>query len=70
MWNNQHTLTNISTQTLDKENDMENIAQKLRKAYDLIANADTTDIDAFYLAVEEAHGYLAEALDMAEQGGE
>jgi hypothetical protein len=45
---------------------MENIAQKLRKAYDLLLNADTTDIDAYYLAVEEAQGYIAEALDIAD----
>jgi hypothetical protein len=45
---------------------MENIAQKLRKAYDLLLNADTTDIDAYYLAVEEAQGYIAEALDLAD----
>jgi hypothetical protein len=45
---------------------MENIAQKLRKAYDLLLNADTTDIDAYYLAVEEAHGFIAEALDMVD----
>jgi hypothetical protein len=49
---------------------MENIAQKLRKAYDLLLNADTSDIDAFYLAVEEAQGYIAEALDLADEGGE
>jgi hypothetical protein len=48
---------------------MENIAQKLRKAYDLLLNADTTDIDAYYLAVEEAQGYIAEALDLADEGG-
>ena len=46
---------------------IETIAQNLRRAYDLIANADTTDIDAYYLAVEEAHGYIAEALDMADE---
>ena len=45
---------------------MENIAQKLRKAYDLLLNADTTDIDAYYLAVEEAQGYIAEALDIVD----
>ena len=49
---------------------MENIAQKLRKAYDLIVTADNTDIDAYYLAVEEALGYLADALDLADEGGE
>ena len=43
---------------------MENIAQKLRKAYDLIATANTNDIDAYYLAVEEALGYIADALDL------
>ena len=51
---------------------METLAQKLRKAYDLIADADRNDFDAFYLSVEEAHGYIAEALDMVDnnQGGE
>ena len=47
---------------------METVAQKLRIAYDLIVNADTTDIDAYYLAVEEALGYIAEALDLADEG--
>jgi hypothetical protein len=47
---------------------MENIAQKLRMAYDLILNADKTDIDAFYLSVEEAQGFVAEALDLADGG--
>ena len=46
---------------------MENIAQLLRQAYTLIQEADTTDIDAFYLAVEEAQGFLAEALDLVEE---
>ena len=45
---------------------MENIAQKLRKAYDLIATANTNDIDAYMLAVEEAHGFIAEALDICD----
>lgn len=43
---------------------METVAQKLRKAYELIANANTTDIDAYYLSVEEAQGFIAEALDI------
>jgi hypothetical protein len=47
---------------------METIAQKLRKANDLLTNADRTDFDAFYLSVEEAHGYIAEALDLADGG--
>ena len=47
---------------------METLAHKLRMAYDLILDADTTDIDAFYLKVEEAHGYIAEALDMVDEG--
>lgn len=42
----------------------ETIAKNLRKAYDLILNADKNDFDAFYLSVEEAHGYIAETLDM------
>ena len=45
---------------------MEHIAQKLRKAYDLIAHADTTEISAYMLAVDEAQGYIAEALDLVE----
>lgn len=49
---------------------METIAQKLRRAYDLIATADSTDTDAYYLAVEEALGYIADALDMVDEGGE
>lgn len=44
------------------------LAQKLRKAYTLIAEADTTDIDAYCLAVEEAHGFIAEALDIVDGG--
>jgi hypothetical protein len=45
------------------------IAQGLREAYyeGLIEEADKTDIDAFYLAVEEAQGFIAEALDLAEE---
>lgn len=45
---------------------MEEIAKLLREAYTLIQEADTTDIDAFYLAVEEAQGFIAEALDIAD----
>ena len=45
---------------------MEGIAKLLREAYKLIQEADTTDIDAFYLAVEEAQGFIAEALDIAD----
>ena len=44
------------------------IAQKLRRANDLIINADTTDIDAYYLAVQEAQGFIAEALEIADKG--
>jgi len=47
-----------------KENSMEDISKLLREAYKLIQEADTTDIDAFYLSVEEAQGYIAEALDL------
>lgn len=50
-----------------KENSMEDIAKLLREAYKLIQEADTTDIDAFYLAVEEAQGYIAEALDLVDE---
>lgn len=42
---------------------MNRIKNNLQAAYDLITNADTSEIDAFYLAVEEATGFLAEALD-------
>lgn len=45
---------------------MNQIEQALRAAYKLIQEADKTDIDAFYLAVEEAQGFIAEALDLAE----
>lgn len=46
---------------------MEQIAKLLRQAYNRIQEADTSDIDAFYWAVEEAQGFIAEALDLAEQ---
>jgi len=46
----------------------EEIAKLLRQAYNLILNADKTDIDAFYLSVEEAQGFVAEALDLADGG--
>jgi hypothetical protein len=45
---------------------MNDIASLLRQAYNLIAEADTTSIDAYYLAVEEAQGFIAEALDIAD----
>lgn len=45
---------------------MNQIEQALRAAYKLIQEADKTDIDSFYLAVEEAQGFIAEALDLAE----
>jgi hypothetical protein len=47
---------------------MEHIAQKLRKAYTLLrdANANTTDIEGYYLTVDEALGYVAESLDLVE----
>ena len=45
---------------------MEQIAKLLRQAYNTIREADTSDIDAFYLAVEEAQGFIAEALDKAD----
>jgi hypothetical protein len=44
----------------------EQIAKLLRQANDLLTNADRTDFDAFYLSVEEAHGFVAEALDIAD----
>ena len=46
---------------------MEQIAGLLRQAYNLILEANTADIDAFYLAVEEAQGFLAEALDLVDE---
>ena len=46
---------------------MEQIAKLLREAYKIIQEADTTSIDAYYLAVEEAQGFIAEALDLAEE---
>lgn len=55
-----------TTKPIKKGYTMEQIAQMLRKAYTLIQDADTTDIDAFYLAVEEAQGYIAEALDLTD----
>jgi hypothetical protein len=45
---------------------MEQIAKLLRQAYKLVQEADTTSIDAYYLAVEEAQGFIAEALDLAD----
>jgi hypothetical protein len=45
---------------------MEEIAKLLREAYTLIQEADTTDIDAFYLSVEQAQGFIAEALDIVD----
>jgi hypothetical protein len=48
-------------------NKLDEIEQKLQRAYDIISKADTTEIDAFYLAVEEAQGYIAESLDMLKE---
>jgi hypothetical protein len=45
---------------------MNNLASLLRQAYELLRDADTTSIDAYYLAVEEAQGFIAEALDIAD----
>lgn len=45
---------------------MNNLSNLLRQAYELIRDADTTDIDAYYLAVEEAQGFIAEALDLSD----
>ena len=56
-----------TTQTNERKVTMENIAKLLRQAYTLIQEADTTDIDAFYLAVEEAQGFIAEALDLVDE---
>lgn len=60
-------ITYVNGTNKRKENSMEDIAKLLREAYKLIQEADTTDIDAFYLAVEEAQGYLAEALDLVDE---
>lgn len=46
------------------KNRLDEIEYKLQTAYNLISKADTTEIDAFYLAVEEAQGYIAESLDI------
>lgn len=46
---------------------MNEIAKLLREAYVLLRDADTTDIDAYYLSVEEAQGFIAEALDKVEE---
>lgn len=46
---------------------MEQIAKLLRQAYNILQEADTSNIDAFYLAVEEAQGFIAEALDLADE---
>jgi len=45
---------------------MNELSSLLRQAYELIRDADTTDIDAYYLAVEEAQGFIAEALDLSD----
>lgn len=42
------------------------IADCLRKSYECIQKADTSNIDAYYLAIQEAQGYIAEALDIAD----
>lgn len=49
--------------------DINEIENKIQEAYKLIREADTTDIDAFYLAVEEAQGFIAESLDMLKGQG-
>ena len=46
---------------------MKDIAKLLRQAYKLIQEADTSDIGTYYLAVEEAQGFIAEALDLVEE---
>ena len=46
---------------------MKEIAKLLREAYKAIQEADTSSIDAYYLAVAEAQGFIAEALDLAEE---
>ena len=60
--------TSLTTHTMRRNKMNEEIAKLLRQAYNLILNADKTDIDAFYLSVEEAQGFVAEALDLADGG--
>jgi hypothetical protein len=45
---------------------IEQLAKLLRQAYNAIGDADTSDIHSYYLAVEEAQGFIAEALDIAD----
>lgn len=50
-------------------NQMETIAQALREAYKLLRQAQTEnnqDITEFFFAVEEATGFVAEALDLVD----
>ena len=50
---------------------MEQIAQLLREAYAILSNAQTADnfdIDEMASAIEEASGFVAEALDLADTG--
>ena len=48
---------------------MEKIAQALREAYRILSEAqvsDSQDLDEAYLAIEEANGFVAEALDLVD----
>ena len=48
---------------------MEQIAQALREAYKLLSEAqtaDSVDIDGLCLTIEEASGFVAEALDLVD----
>jgi len=44
----------------------EDLAMLIRKAYNLIDDAPTTDIDVFYSQVKQAQAFIAEALDLAD----
>ena len=52
----------------DPKPSAEDIAHRLRKAYNLLyaMNNETTDMDGYFHGVEETLGYVAEALDMVE----
>lgn len=49
---------------------MEQIAQALREAYQILLKAQTegsVSIDGLSLAIEEASGFVAEALDLVDE---
>jgi hypothetical protein len=48
-------------------NKLNEIEQKLQTAYDILSKAQTdvmTDTDEAFIAIEEASGFVAEALEM------